>query len=380
MKILYMHANDLAIKAGVAGKKMSQRREAKERLRWKLQNILPELDKTNRLTQSGNALLALVCVEKGDERTWIAKVKEDILRARALVSAPEIVVGAFAHLSRDAAPAELAKRIMDDLVSIVRAAYPETKTFPFGWDKSLKLRVPLHHYNVAFRSFEPEGSLWDDIAEKYDEYMGESGHYCIQKEIIETLVKRGHARGTCLDVCCGGGIVAIHLSNLLEGSIVVGIDTSEKMLELAKRRALRQDSPSGAACPWMVHFMNWSGEKMEDMFGPGKYNPGGPGKLDTVLMFNAISYMEMCWAIIGARDSLKPSGRLIIAEEEPFHPHFFHTLDDYHREALEGIKHVDIGEMERMVAEYGLKLLDRVEEDIGLVGEKHNLVARVYGK
>lgn len=154
MKVLYMHAKELQIEAGIGGKTPGQRRRAEASIRRRLGDALLELTDSNRKTTAANALLAFVCVEKGDEKLALAAVKDDILRARARIGVAEIVIGAFGHLSKDVASAMLARSIIDDLLGMVRAEFPATKTFPFGWDKSIELRIPLHHYNVAFRSFE----------------------------------------------------------------------------------------------------------------------------------------------------------------------------------------------------------------------------------
>ncbi|MEW5996382.1 MAG: threonyl-tRNA synthetase editing domain-containing protein [Candidatus Micrarchaeota archaeon] len=155
MKMLYIHAKELWVEAGISGKSRSRHAREEKNLRRKLGDILPELTASNRAISAKNALLALVCVEREDGRLDLGKVKEDILRARALIGAAEIVVGAFAHLSTDTASAMLAREIVDRLVGLVEAQFPKTTSWPFGWDKGIGLEVPLHHYNMAFRSFEP---------------------------------------------------------------------------------------------------------------------------------------------------------------------------------------------------------------------------------
>lgn len=104
---------------------------------------------------SPDALLILVCVECGDGRLDLQTVRKDVRRARALLGVSEIVIGAFAHLSADAADALTARGIMDRLIEGVTADHAQTQTFPFGYDKLLEIKLPAHHYNAAFRSFEP---------------------------------------------------------------------------------------------------------------------------------------------------------------------------------------------------------------------------------
>ncbi|MDO8554551.1 MAG: threonyl-tRNA synthetase editing domain-containing protein [Candidatus Micrarchaeota archaeon] len=173
MKLLYIHSKNLIIEAGVPGKTPSQRRRAEAKMRGKFGSLLRELnERTDVVINSKNALLTFVCVEKGDEGVDLDRVKTDILRSSALIGVSEIVIGAFAHLSNNVATAELARDIIDELANCVNARIlndfidkvdmgetkikiPKIYVYPFGWDKSIKLNIPLHHYNFSFRSFEP---------------------------------------------------------------------------------------------------------------------------------------------------------------------------------------------------------------------------------
>lgn len=156
MKLLYFHAQNLRIESGVDHLRLCKQRQMKRKLIEKLGMTLPVLEGGNVVrTESYNALLAFVCVEKGDEKVRLWEVRDDILKARALIGVADIVVGAFGHLSNKVAVASVAREIVDQLVIMVTELHPATKTFPFGWDKSLELYVPLHHYNVSFKSFEP---------------------------------------------------------------------------------------------------------------------------------------------------------------------------------------------------------------------------------
>ena len=155
MKMLCAHVKNLRIEAGVGGKTNTKRRAEQRKLRERLGDSLPLLDESNRLITSENALLAFVCVEKSDEKINLWIVKNDIVKAMAMLRVAEIVMGAFGHLSEIPADPATAKRIVDDLIELVKMEYSDTKTFPFGWDKSLEINVPLHHYNFAFKSYPP---------------------------------------------------------------------------------------------------------------------------------------------------------------------------------------------------------------------------------
>ena len=156
MKLLYIHARDLKFEAGPSGHNRSNQKRNEVLMRKKLGSALPELTPINRSLQSANALLVWVCAEKGDEQLKLELIRDDIIRARAVLGVLEIVVCPFGHLSTNPAEAMLARKITEDLGILVQTTYPETKTVPFGWDKSVDFHTPRHHYNVAFRSFTPE--------------------------------------------------------------------------------------------------------------------------------------------------------------------------------------------------------------------------------
>lgn len=155
MKLLYLHAKDLRIEAGVGGVSEGKKKQNERRLRKRIGEYLPQLDENSQKQESKNALLGFVCVEKGDEKLDLNMIKEDILSRKKFLGVPEIVVGSFGHLSATPAEAGIAKKIIDELVALLSAAEKGIKSFPFGWDKSLELKVPLHSYNVSFASFEP---------------------------------------------------------------------------------------------------------------------------------------------------------------------------------------------------------------------------------
>ncbi|MFH1521077.1 MAG: threonyl-tRNA synthetase editing domain-containing protein [Candidatus Micrarchaeota archaeon] len=152
MKLLYFHAKDLQMKVGLKHPPTKQRK-IENYLRRKLGDNLPTLNDSNRLTESRNALLVFVCAEKGDEAIDLTPVTEDIIRARALLGVVDIVIGAFGHLSNQIAEPALARQIIDNLAFQVRSIHPSTKQFPFGWDKSIDLHIPCHHFNTSFKSY-----------------------------------------------------------------------------------------------------------------------------------------------------------------------------------------------------------------------------------
>ena len=155
MKLLYLHTKNLRINAGVGGRRQGIRKRNERILREKLGDSLPDLTYDNQQIQAKNALLTFVCVEKGDESLDLSTVAGDVIRAKAIVGVSDIVIGSFAHLSSKVACPEIARSVVDGLIEELQLRMPDVKHFPFGWDKSFELNVPLHHYNIAFRSFNP---------------------------------------------------------------------------------------------------------------------------------------------------------------------------------------------------------------------------------
>lgn len=147
-----MHSKNLTIDTQI-NKTPSKKRQMEKRMRKKLENSLPSLDETNQKITSNNALLVLVCIENGDQNLELKPIVDDILKSRALLGVLEIVMGAFGHLSTNVAPPMTAKIILDNLINKTKEVYQEVKSFPFGYDKSLEISVPLHPFNISFRSF-----------------------------------------------------------------------------------------------------------------------------------------------------------------------------------------------------------------------------------
>ena|GEM_PF-2341754 len=154
MKVLYMHAKNLEIHLG-KGKSPKRIREFGRRIERKQGMKLEHITDKNRVTTSNNALLAFVCAEKGDEKLTLGPVAKSILDARVLVAAEDIVIGSFGHLSTSPADPRVSKTLIETLIGIVAQEYEKTKTYPFGWDKGVKIEIPCHPMNMSFKSFEP---------------------------------------------------------------------------------------------------------------------------------------------------------------------------------------------------------------------------------
>ena len=95
------------------------------------------------------------CAEKGDERLDLRRPKDSIIKSRTMLGVAEIVIAAFGHLSDRPADPVLAREIIDEMYGLILAEHAQTRLVPFGWDKSLEMKVPMHHYNCSWKSFKP---------------------------------------------------------------------------------------------------------------------------------------------------------------------------------------------------------------------------------
>ena len=80
---------------------------------------------------------------------------------------------------------------------------------------------------------------WDKVAEEYDQVMGESRDFNQSHYLMPSILKMlGEARGSrVLDLGCGGGYLSVMLAK--RGAKVVGVDSSERMVAIAKERTPR---------------------------------------------------------------------------------------------------------------------------------------------
>ncbi|MBU0532091.1 methyltransferase domain-containing protein [Candidatus Micrarchaeota archaeon] len=308
MKMLFMHAQNLRIKAGAkSGKNGGGRKRNEDKLRERLGEVLPILDDSNKETKAENALLVFVCVEKGDNGLdLLDDVKEAILRSRQMLGVEEIVIAAFAHLSENSAEPELARRMMSILTYKLKEDGLNIKEVPFGWDKSLDLYMPLHHYNCSFASFTNQ---WNEIAFEFDDYMLESGHYRAQHMALMKV--REHIREPILDLCCGSGRNLHQLHRMIkEPFTYVGIDSSAEMIRFARKMASVLETPLVVNNGSEIKFICGDIEHSDDLPKDVEFN--------TVLMFNATAYTSFIAPLLAVGFRMKKGAKLIVAEENPF--------------------------------------------------------------
>ncbi|VVB76836.1 2-phytyl-1,4-naphtoquinone methyltransferase [uncultured archaeon] len=77
---------------------------------------------------------------------------------------------------------------------------------------------------------------WDRIADEYDKSVGEEGDFVHTRYINPAIFKfLGNAKGrSILDLGCGNGYLSRMLAR--KGAKVVGVDASQRMLDIAKER------------------------------------------------------------------------------------------------------------------------------------------------
>ena len=87
-------------------------------------------------------------------------------------------------------------------------------------------RVPGRYLTACF----------DRFAERFDQHLVEVLRYRIPEEANQLLAQTGRHYARMLDLGCGTGLAAPHLSKL--GQSLIGVDISPRMLEKARRRNL----------------------------------------------------------------------------------------------------------------------------------------------
>ncbi len=380
MKILYFHAKDLRIEAGNSGRK-----NADKKLIDRLGSALPVLDANNRSISSKNTLLALICVEEGDERLELDEVRTDILKSRSLLGTPDIVLGAFAHLSDKTAQPILARRIIDHLYDAVRVQHIQTVQFPFGWEKSLDLHIPCHHFSASFRSFPPKISDWDVYASLFDQYMLDSGHYNAQFRLLERLDSELLKDKRILELCCGSGRF---LSKVIEfgkqtskewlqpAAQFFGIDSSEGMLKLAFENLGSRMKEAILECT-KAEYADALFESIcrDERKGPIEVS-FEELKFGTVFIVNGADYIELEKVLEILPRLMLSIGKLVIFAEDPFLPAPEGALK--HSSLVNSInqrKHYFPTELKQLL---NVHRFIQISESREPIDDKHDLVGMVF--
>jgi hypothetical protein len=119
-------------------------------------DLLPKLESPAPSKKFGRSSVFFICSEKGDEKLELTRVRDEIKRSANLVGENKVILVPFAHLSNNTMEFKKARELIRNITTVVKLTTDlQVELVPFGPDKSLRLEVPPHHYNVAFRSIDP---------------------------------------------------------------------------------------------------------------------------------------------------------------------------------------------------------------------------------
>ena len=137
--------------------------------------------------------------------------------------------------------------------------------------------------------------LLEQTPAKYDrgiEFLTLGRVGTIKEEVASSWVEPGDV---VLEIGCGTGSLAAKL--LARGARVTGIDTSEKMLAVAREQAPGAELLHATAAEI-------------DRLGEGRFD-----KVVSTLVFSELSEDELDFVLRAAKTLLKPGGKLVIADE-----------------------------------------------------------------
>lgn len=376
MKILYMHNRDVRIESGVGGRNEHHKEKEKRRLEKKYPKVLPTLDEKNKIVSSKDAIMAFVCVEKGDEGVDLQKVKEHLLRTKATMGAVEILMGGFAHLSNNLAEPQVAREMIDRLAVMVQIEVPATQIWPFGWDKGMDFHLPLHSNNVTFGEYLPipdQKEFWNKHAEAFHRYMEETGHYSAQVKILKQL--RHLDFSSVLEIACGTGCGMLYFLNnrkKIFGSNYryLGIDSSREMLAIGRR--------IWAGSMLFPHFehVEVGKDSLKSFLAQRRDVPTLISAANLASYIDPAKLLEEIKEVYAYLDVDKHVFRVLLMEEDPFIPGFSATQTPGAREQLTHIRsHLSIAELKKIAEEKGFVLEEEVRAPID---GRHDLVGMVF--
>lgn len=202
---------------------------------------------------------------------------------------------------------------------------------------------------------------WNSIYRKYHMHMVETGHYRAQHAVVRTL--RKHIKGKILEVGCGAGEAAkaILVSQNKGFHSYLGIDTSQKMLDFAKKNHSDFAALIGSGAARYYFELGEIGEVAETF--------------DTIIAFNFVCYEDVPGFVAEAAKRTNPFSRLVIGEEDPFLPGF--DAGKRGKAALEkrgGLKLAEI----KAIVEKGPFILS--SETCVPIDQHHNFVGMVFEK
>lgn len=195
-------------------------------------------------------------------------------------------------------------------------------------------------------------TLYESIADDYDEHMSKTGHYTAQKEIFDQLVD--FIEDPIIDLACGPGFLLPHLTERF--STVYANDFSKPMIELAKKKTGDK-----------VVYLNFDAEKI---------------KLDktfkTIICSNLLFYIENpSEALKNWKQLLDEDGVLIIMEEFPFGSTPSAEMDPHRKELLDVVEPISPEKIIETLNQSEFKLVKQV---VTPIDNKHSLYGFVFKK
>ncbi len=104
-----------------------------------------------------DAVVLLTSAEIGDNQNTSKEASDDITESIQKLGAKRILVYPFAHLAQDLAPPTVALEIIKTLATELSKAGFEVHRAPFGWNKSLELKVKGHPLAEQSKSYPQVG-------------------------------------------------------------------------------------------------------------------------------------------------------------------------------------------------------------------------------
>jgi len=122
-------------------------------------------------------------------------------------------------------------------------------------------------------------------------------------DIYRRIAERAAAPGRrVLDIGCGTG--GVSLACAARGAEVVGIDLDAGMLEVARGKVARADTPGS------IELVELGAMEIEDRFAEDSFDA-----VVSCLVLSELSADERSYVLATARSRLRPGGRLVIADE-----------------------------------------------------------------
>jgi threonyl-tRNA synthetase len=133
-----------------------------------LKKALKSLDLTKESTDEqeiGESLVVLTAVEKGDDKTTIKKLTEEVKSIAKQVKTNTIVLYPYAHLSSNLGNPKEAQQILHEAEKELKKSFKKVVRAPFGYYKTFEIKVKGHPLSELSREITGEGEVKE---EEYD--------------------------------------------------------------------------------------------------------------------------------------------------------------------------------------------------------------------